>query len=83
VTSAPGTNSAGIDADFTTQLLYCATKNGVQVNITDLGLNVLYDLVDYAAQIDAIALAKADGKNLNYAKPMSISEMTAKGNTRG
>jgi len=83
VTSAPSTNTEGIDADFTTQMLYCATKNGVQVNIGDMGLNVLYDLIAYSAQVDAMTIAKANGKNIHYAKPMTIADMTTKGNLRG
>ena len=64
-------------------MLYCAVKTGVNVNFADLGLNVFYDLVDYSSQIDALALAKADGKNINYSTPMSVSEMTMKGRLRG
>jgi len=64
-------------------MLYCAVKTGVNVNLADLGLNVFYDLVDYSSQIDALALTKADGKNINYSAPMSVSEMTMKGRLRG
>ena len=63
-------------------MLYCAVKTGVQVNIADMGLNVFYDLVNYSSQIDAITLAKAEGKNINYTPPMSIDEMTLEGRLR-
>jgi len=53
------------------------------VNIADIGMNVLYDLIDYSSQIDALTLAKADGKNIHYSAPMSLSEMTLKGKLRG
>lgn len=58
-------------------------KTGLTVNIADIGLNVLFDLVDYSSQIDAMTIAKAEGKNINYSAPMSISEMTLKGKLRG
>jgi hypothetical protein len=58
-------------------------KTGVQVNIADMGLNVFYDLINYSSQIDAMAIAKAEGKNINYSKPMSIADMTLSGKLRG
>ena len=58
-------------------------KTGLTVNISDIGLNVLFDLVDYSSQIDAMTIAKAEGKNINYSAPMSISEITLKGKLRG
>ena len=64
-------------------MLYCAVKTGVQVNIADMGLNVFYDLINYSSQIDAMAIAKAEGKNINYSKPMSIADMTLSGKLRG
>jgi hypothetical protein len=64
-------------------MLYCAVKSGIAVNLGDMGLNVFYDLVDYSATIDAITLAKADGKNLHYSKPLSVAEMTIKNKLRG
>lgn len=64
-------------------MLYCAVKTGVQVNIADMGLNVFYDLINYSAQIDAITIAKAEGKNVNYSAPMSLAEMTKGGKLRG
>jgi len=60
-----------------------AVKTGLQVNIADIGMNVLYDLIDYSSQIDALTLAKADGKNIHYSAPMNLSEMTLKGKLRG
>ena len=64
-------------------MLYCAVKTGINVNIADMGLNVFYDLIEYSAQIDAITIAKAEGKNVHYSAPMSLSEMTIKGKLRG
>lgn len=64
-------------------MIYCAVKTGVQVNIADMGLNVFYDLIDYSAQIDALTIAKAEGKNINYSKPMSLADMTLSGKMRG
>ena len=58
-------------------------KTGIQINVADMGLNVLFDLVDFSSQIDALTLAKADGKNIHYSAPMSLSEMTLKGKLRG
>lgn len=64
-------------------MLYCAVKTGINVNIADMGLNVFYDLIDYSSQIDALAMAKADGKNIHYSKPMSLADMTKGGILRG
>lgn len=64
-------------------MLYCAVKTGIQVNIADMGLNVLYDLIEYSASIDAVALAKADGKNIHYEPVLSVADMTMKGKMRG
>lgn len=64
-------------------MLYCAVKTGLHVNLADMGMNVLYDLLDYSSQIDALTLAKAEGKNMHYSAPMSLSEMTLKGKLRG
>jgi hypothetical protein len=62
--------------------LYCCVKTGVGVNIADMGLNVLYDLIDYSAQIDALTLSKAEGKNTNYGA-VSVEDMLARGKLRG
>jgi hypothetical protein len=75
--------TAGIEVDFTTQLLYCAVKCGVQINIADLGMNVLCDLIDYSASVDSAALARAEGKNIHYSRPQTIAEMTTNGKLRG
>lgn len=64
-------------------MLYCATKIGVRVDIADMGLNVLYDLIEYSANIDALTLAKANGKNIHYQQPQSVADMTLKGKVRG
>ncbi len=64
-------------------MLYCAVKTGININIADMGLNVFYDLIDYSSQIDALTIAKAEGKNLHYSAPMSIADMTLGGKLRG
>lgn len=64
-------------------MLYCAVKTGVQVNLADIGFNVFYDLVEYSSQIDAMALAKAEGKNVSYNAPMNLAEMTKNKILRG
>lgn len=64
-------------------MLYCAIKTGVQVNLADMGLNVFYDLIDYSTQIDALTIAKAEGKSIQYSRPMSLSDMTLNGKLRG
>ena len=76
-------NSAVIETDFTTQLLYASIKTGVNVHINDMGLNVLFDLLNYTAEIDAAALAKVEGKSVRKATPMSLAEMTVKGKLKG
>lgn len=76
-----GFNSA-VEADFTTQLLYASIKTGVQVQISDMGLNVLFDLLNYTAEIDSAAIAVADGKSVRKSKPMSVADMTKAGRTR-
>ncbi len=68
--------SCAVEADFTTQLLYASIKTGVQVHISDMGLNVLFDLLNY------IAITAADGKSVRKSKPMSVAEMTKAGRTR-
>ena len=76
-----GFNSA-VEADFTTQLLYASIKTGVQVHISDMGLNVLFDLLNYTAEIDSAAIAAADGKSVHKSKPMSVDDMTKAGRPR-
>jgi len=71
-----------VEADFTTQLLYASIKTGVQVNINDMGLNVLFDLLSYTAEIDGAALAAAEGKNIRKTAPMSVADMTKAGRTK-
>ena len=83
ISTNKSSNITQIETDFTTQLLYCAVKTGVQVNLADMGFNVFYDLIAYSSEIDAIALAKAEGKNLSFAPPMSIADMTKCGKLRG
>jgi hypothetical protein len=77
-----GFNTADIEADFTTQLLYASIKTGVSVHINDMGLNVLFDLLNYTAEIDSATIEAANGKTVRKSKPMSVAEMTAAGRTR-
>ena len=71
-----------VEADFTTQLLYASIKTGVGVHISDMGLNVLFDLLNYTAEVDNAALMAADGKNVRKTAPMSVADMTKAGRTR-
>lgn len=74
--------NCAVEADFTTQMLYASIKTGVQVHISDMGLNVLFDLLNYTAEIDNAAITAVDGKNVRKSKPMSVAEMTKAGRTR-
>jgi hypothetical protein len=47
-----------------------------------MGLNVLVDLINYSADIDARAASGAAGKNVRKTAPMSVVEMTKCGRTR-
>jgi hypothetical protein len=64
-------------------MLYAAIKTGLTVRLEDMGLNVLFDLLNFTAEIDHAALAGADGKNVRKSAPMSLAEMTAAGKLRG
>ena len=77
-----GFNYADIEADFTTQLLYASIKTGMGVHISDMGLNVLFDLLNYTAEIDSATLAQAEGKNMRKSKPMNVADMTKAGRTK-
>jgi hypothetical protein len=48
-----------------------------------MGLNVLFDLLSYSAEIDSAVIEGTNGKNIRKFSPMSIAEMTAKGKIRG
>ena len=63
-------------------MLYASIKTGVGVHIGDMGLNVLFDLLNYTAEIDGAALAAADGKNVRKSAPMSVADMTKAGRMR-
>lgn len=52
------------------------------VHISDIGLNVLFDLLNYTAEIDNAALYAADGKSIRKSAPMSVAEMTKAGRIR-
>jgi hypothetical protein len=71
------------DGDFTSQILYASIKTGIAVPLSDLGLNTLLDLLHYSADIDSMALAKADGKSVRKSAPISVAEMTKSGKMRG
>jgi hypothetical protein len=60
-------------------MLYASIKTGVAVHIGDMGLNVLIDLVNYAAEIDAAAIS---GKKITKTAPQSLADMTKSGRTR-
>lgn len=77
-----GFNAVEIEADFTTQLLYASIKTGVGVHINDMGLNVLFDLLNYTAEVDNAAIAAADGKGIRKSAPMSVADMTAAGRVK-
>ena len=59
-------------------MLYCAVKTGVHVNIADMGLNVFYDLINYSAEIDAIAIAKENTALLSDLNK-ALEKLTADG----
>jgi hypothetical protein len=63
--------------------LYASIKTGIAVPLNDLGLNTLFDLLHYSAEIDGRTLAAAEGKNIRKSAPMSLADMTAKGKMRG
>jgi len=56
-------------------------KTGLQVNIADLGLNVLFDLIQYSTAIDTAAIEKVSEKKA--AAPMSVADMLRAGKVRG
>lgn len=71
-----------IDADFTTQLLYAGIKTGLTVSFNDMGLNVVLDLLHYAAEVDNAVMQGASGKNVRKRKPMNLAELTKAGRTK-
>lgn len=48
-----------------------------------MGLNVLFDLLNYSAEIDARVLEEVDGKKVQRHEPMTLAEMTKAGRMRG
>jgi hypothetical protein len=54
----------------------------VTVNIHDLGLNVLFDLLNFTAEVDNLALQGASGKNIRKSAPMSVADMTKAGRVK-
>ena len=72
-----------VEVDFTTQMLYACIKSGVSVRIEDMGMNVLFDLLNFTAEVDAAAIAHSEGKNIRKSAPMSLAEMTQSGKVRG
>jgi hypothetical protein len=47
-----------------------------------MGLNVLFDLLNYTAEVDNAALYATDGKSIRKSAPMSVAEMTKAGRVR-
>jgi hypothetical protein len=78
-----GFNSGVIEGDFTSQMLYACIKTGVAVPLSDLGLNTLFDLLHYSAEIDSATLARAEGRNIRKTAPQSLAEMTKNGRLKG
>ena len=66
-------------------MLYASAKVGLFIPLQDLGINVLCDLIEYSAKIDAEALdAKGGvGKNSFKMPPMNLSQMTKAGRLKG
>ena len=64
-------------------MLYAAIKTGFAVKLEDMGLNVLFDLLSYSAEIDGATIEGINGKSIRKSAPMGIAEMTAKGKMRG
>lgn len=50
--------------------------------IGDMGLNVLFDLLNYTAEVDNAALYAAEGKTIRKSTPMNVADMTKAGRTR-
>ena len=44
---------------------------------------MLFDLLNYAAEIDTAAINGIEGRKVRKGAPMSIADMTAKGKMRG
>jgi len=63
-------------------MLYAAIKTGITVKLEDMGLNVLFDLLNYSAEIDGAALEGINGKNISKSAPMNVADMTMKGKMR-
>jgi len=55
----------------------------MQIERSDLSMHTLFDLLNYSAEIDAAALAKAEGKNIRKSAPVDLAGMTKKGKLRG
>ena len=72
-----------VEGDFTSKLLYASVKTGIHVRLDDLGMHTLFDLLNFSSEIDAAALAKAEGKNIRKSAPMDLAEMTKRGKVRG
>ena len=64
-------------------MLYAAIKTGITVKIEDMGLNVLFDLLNYSAEIDGAAIEAINGRNIRKSAPMGLAEMMARGKMRG
>lgn len=64
-------------------MLYASIKTGLSVPLYDIGLNVLFDLLHYSAEVDSAVLGAANGKNVRKGKPMNLAEMTKAGRMKG
>ena len=45
-------------------MLYAAIKTGISVKLEDMGLNVLFDLLSYSAEIDSAVIDGINGKSI-------------------
>ena len=68
-------------------MLYASAKVGLTIPLWDIGLNVLCDLIEYSAKVDAEALsANSSGggsKSSFRMPPMNLASMTKSGKLRG
>lgn len=44
-----------------------------------MGLNVAFDLLHYAAEVDNAVMQGASGKNVRKSEPMNLAELTKAG----
>ena len=63
-------------------MLYASIKTGLSVTLSDFSLHVLFDLLNYSAEIDSQVLSAAEGGAKNYSKPMDLAAMTMAGKVK-